>query len=159
MLKIDSGERVIKLDPARISKITQAWRADNLADIYEEGQDTPSQSLTIEESLAFLPKTYDPERCHFRGNNLCYWRRDQRNAPARCIRCRLSQLYFEKTGKDIRPVEEETPFPTVPFCVLLGGFFFTLSLVGALSVSRLSDQRETLTIRIAELKTEKEVKR
>ena len=67
MLKIDSGERVIKIDPARISKITQAWRADKLADVYEEGEDTPSQSLSIEEALAFLPKTYDPERCHFRG--------------------------------------------------------------------------------------------
>ena len=90
MLKIDSGHSVIRIDPGKISKIVESWRHDKLADVYEEGEDTPSQSLTIEEALAFLPKTYDPERCHFRGENRCYWRRDQRNAPARCIRCRLA---------------------------------------------------------------------
>ena len=155
MLKIDSGNRVIRIDPAKINKIVASWRASHLVDIYEIGNDTPTESLTDWEALAFIKRTYDPDRCRYRGEAACYWTLTD-TAPAGCIRCRIAQILFEKTGKDIRPKQEAIPFPIVPFCLLSGTALLALSLVGALSAVRLSDQRQSLTTRVEELSAKKE---
>ena len=102
MLKIDSGNRVLRLDPTKIEKIVESYRKDRIADIYYQDSDSAEYTLDKEECERFISKCYPPERCHLRSENHCFWLKQSKKASPRCIRCRLAQVYQLRLGIDLR---------------------------------------------------------
>ena len=109
MLEIDSGERVIRIDPGKIEKIVASYNPANLADFYYQNQEKPEYSLTAEESLELMSFAWTSATCMFRTRNRCYWMRQQKASPARCVRCRIALLYKQKSGKDLRDQAKTGP--------------------------------------------------
>lgn len=102
MIEIDSGTRVIRIDPGKVESIVASYNSAKLADVFYKGQENPEYSLTTEEALEVMSYCWNPAKCMFASSNKCYWKAQQSQSPARCIRCRIALLHFEKTGTDVR---------------------------------------------------------
>ena len=48
--------------------------------------------LTERDCNAIIPKCFDPQRCSGFDDGKCFWGRETADAPAGCIRCRLTRV-------------------------------------------------------------------
>ena len=120
MLKIDSGNRILRLDPVKVEKIVESYRKDRIADIYYKDSVSAEYTLSKEECERFIARCYPPERCHLRAENQCYWLKQTKNSSPRCIRCRLAQVYQLRVGHDLRGgAQQETRNPGLGYAAAL----------------------------------------
>ena len=112
---------VKRIEIGRIQKIAPSVFPDKLVDVYYRLHSEPSLTLDYSEALAFIAKTFAPERCQWVREDACWWKNQQKEGDPRCLRCSLASAIKAKHGTDLR--HQHKPQPGLAYFIAVFSLF------------------------------------